>query len=411
MKAYQDMRHFGFVHHGDPVLIRQELERRYLSQAAIHFPFCIGDFPAFIMLNGELHQLISSIHRWDKALTCLCGQIPAEAMEQFATNTMVEEIQQTNEVENVQSTRKEIREAMAALEDNKTGKRFMGMANKYRMLITHRQIPLRSCQDVRNLYDEFILDEVLRENAENAPDGLIFRKDPIGVYSNRDQRIHDGLSPESRIIEAMEQGLSLLHDEEIDPLIRIAAFHYWFAYIHPFYDGNGRMPRFISSYMLSQAFSESACLRIAYVIKDHRKTYYRLFRDANEKRSMGDLTSFVIGFLRFFEQALMDAHASLDEKNRHYQQCEAILSGELERRLPRLDPRCRTLLTMMLQEELFGHPHSDIHKLAFISGCNARTVRNVLTQCGDLVYHETENRRFYWHIDLKVLDGQQDENS
>lgn len=404
MKAYQDMRRFGFEHHGDPSLIKQELERRYLSEAAIHFPFCIAEFPAFIVLNGELHQLISSIHRWDKALTCLCGQIPAEAMEQFATNTMVEEIQQTNEVENVQSTRKEIREAVSALENNKNGKRFMGMVNKYHMLITHRQIPLQSCQDIRNLYDEFILDEVLRENKENAPDGLIFRKGPIGVYSNRDQRLHDGLFPESRIIEAMEQGLSLLHNEEIDPLIRIAVFHYWFAYIHPFYDGNGRMTRFISSYMLSQEFNESACLRIAYVIKDQRQTYYRLFRETNEKRNLGDLTSFVIGFLRFFEQALIDAHTSLDEKNRHYQQCEAILRDELKKRLPNLDTRYHALLICMLQEELFGHPHSDIDKLAFISDCNKRTVRNVLTQCGDLVYHEIENRKFYWHINLKALD-------
>lgn len=407
LKPYQDMRLFGFAHHGDPALIQEELEKRYHSEAAIHLPFCVGDAPAFVMLNGELHQLISSIHRWDKALMRLCGQIPSEAMTQFANSTMVEEIQQTNEVENVQSTRKEIREAFAALESNQKGKRFSGMVNKYHLLIAHRQIPLQSCQDIRDLYDDFILDEVLRENRENAPDGLIFRKGPIGVYSNRDQKIHAGLFPESRIIEAMEQGLTLLHDPEIDPLIRIAAYHYWFAYVHPFYDGNGRMTRFISSYMLSQEFSEAACLRIAYVIKDHRRDYYRLFRDANEKRSMGDLTRFVIGFLRFFEQALMDAHTSLDEKNHHYQQCAAVLSNELQKRLPDLDLRYHKLLTVMLQEDLFGHPRSDIHKLAGLCDCNERTLRNVLKQCGDLVCHETEKKKFYWHINLSVLDGQQ----
>ena len=404
MKPYQDMRLYWFEHNGNPALVQQEKERRYNSEASIQLPFQIGDASAFVMLNRELHNLISSIHRWDKSLTRLCERIPENAMSQFANNTMVEEIQQTNEVENVRSTRREIREAVAAVDSNKTGKRFIGMVNKYRMLITHRNIPLRSCQDVRALYDEFILDEVLRENEENAPDGLVFRKGTIGVYSNTDEEIHSGLFPEARVIEAMEQGLDLLHNQDIDSLIRIAVFHYWFAYIHPFYDGNGRMTRFISSYMLSQEYNESACLRIAYVIKDHRKEYYHLFRDANEKRNMGDLTRFVIGFLQFFEQALIDAHTSLEEKNNYYQRCESLLDEALKNRHLDLDPRYLVLLRFMLQEELFGHPHSDIEYLAYISDCTTRTIRKVLEQCGDLVFHNTEKRKFYWHINLKTLE-------
>ena len=59
------------------------------------------------------------------------------------------------------------------------------------------------------------------------------------------------------------------------------------------------MSRFISSYMLAKYFSLSACLRISYVIKEHRSKYYELFRNANDKRNRGELTEFVMGYLTF----------------------------------------------------------------------------------------------------------------
>ena len=60
---------------------------------------------------------------------------------------------------------------------------------------------------------------------------------------------------ESKIIETMNQALTLLNDEDIDVLIRSAIFHFVFGFIHPFYNGNGRMARFISSYKMSDVLN------------------------------------------------------------------------------------------------------------------------------------------------------------
>jgi Fic family protein len=404
MEKYKDMRHIYYNSSGNSQSIQQTLDSKYNSEATIRLPFSIGKYPAFVMHNNELSLLISSIYQANLRLERLGRDLPGDAIKQFWENTMVEEVQQTNEVENVHSTRKEIREAVQEKENAYSNKRFWGMVKKYDMLIAGKEIPLRSCTDIRKLYDEFILDEVMRENPENAPDGLIFRKGKTGVYSQHDIKIHEGLYPEQRIIEAMEQALAFLNDPSIDPLIQISVFHYAFAYIHPFYDGNGRMTRFISSYKLSELFDKSACLRISYFIKANRPTYYRMFKEANDRHSMGEITGFVMQFLTLFKQAIDDSYQSLSEKKSHYERYKKLL--EKAKALHPVATLLKTdiLLDCMLQTELFGHPSFSIELITKLLECSPKTARKTMDECEPLVYHKVEKRKFWWHINLDYLE-------
>ena len=65
----------------------------------------------------------------------------------------------------------------------------------------------------------------------------------------------------------MTKGLNILNNDEYDYMIRIAVFHYIFGYIHPFYDGNGRTSRFISSYLLSKNLLPIVSYKLASTIK------------------------------------------------------------------------------------------------------------------------------------------------
>ena len=134
---------------------RELYDRRFNSEAAIHLGFSIHEYEAFVMLNTDLQAVISSIYALDKDLSLLLQRIPQEAMNQFATSSMIEEIQQSNEVENVDSTKRDIKEAYIAAKKELKGKRFIGMVRKYMLLLTKTDIPLRASQDVRNLYNEF----------------------------------------------------------------------------------------------------------------------------------------------------------------------------------------------------------------------------------------------------------------
>lgn len=404
MEKYQDMRHLYYKRMGDRQKLQQLLEDRYKSDAAIHIPFSIGEYPAFVMLNRDLSMLISSIYQANRKLERLSNSLPEHACLQFWRNMMVEEIQQSNEVENVRSTRKEIREAVQEIELPHSTKRFRGMVKKYDMLIRDKEIPLRTCSDIRKLYDEFVLDEILRENPDNVPDGLFFRQSGVSVYSGHDQEIHRGIVPEQAIIETMEQALAFLNNDNIDPLIRIAVFHYAFSYIHPFYDGNGRMTRFISACVLSQYFDKSACLRIAYIIKAQRPLYYRIFKDANNKHSMGELTSFVMQFLSFFLQALDNSYSILLEKRDHLHRYKALLAVAIKEHPTSISTKGKVLLEIMLQEELFGFPRYDINYLSSLLDVSEKTARKTMEEYEPLVYHVTEKRKHFWYINLQLLE-------
>lgn len=67
-----------------------------------------------------------------------------------------------------------------------------------------------------------------------------------------------------------------LHGEEdIDPIIRMAAAHYQFEAIHPFTDGNGRTGRILNTlYLIDQKLLDLPILYLSRYINEHRAEYY-----------------------------------------------------------------------------------------------------------------------------------------
>ena len=102
--------------------------------------------------------------------------------------------------------------------------------------------------------------------------------------------------PEAAISEALAKSLDFLNDGSCISLARIAAFHFMFGYIHPFYDGNGRTNRHISSYYLANHYEPIMGYGLSYMIKKRLDEYYKGFASCEGKLGKGDLTPFVVMF-------------------------------------------------------------------------------------------------------------------
>ncbi|MBQ2754444.1 MAG: Fic family protein [Clostridia bacterium] len=290
-------------------------EQRISSESTTVLPVKIGEYNAFYCLCPEVHNLSLQIMQLDKRIQEIRKELPDAALVQFANKCLIDEIKLTNDIEGVYSTRKELAAVLNAVDSEAKKKRFYGLLNKYRMLFSDNEFPLNTSTDIREIYNDLVLKEVAEDCADNVPDGEIFRKDMAEVTTPTQKVIHHGAYPETKIIQLMEQALNILNKKEIPILIRIPIFHYLFGYIHPFYDGNGRTSRFISSYLLSKEFEFLIGFRLSYTIKENIKKYYDAFEECNNKLNMGDLTPFVIMFLNIIVESFGNLYDALEKRN------------------------------------------------------------------------------------------------
>lgn len=334
-----------------------EYEKLYLSrfnsQEAILLSIKIHDSQAFIYQNAEVLELCLQINKIDKKIQKLRISkhgLPGVALQQFSRRCLIDEVVLTNDIEGVNSTRREIGDILDRVDEKKDEKRFYGLVQKYLLLQNRNDIPLNTCDDIRNLYDELVLPEVKLDHPENIPDGKIFRKDAVSVNSVSQKEIHQGVVPESSIIAHMEAALAFLNDEHYELLVRVSAFHYLIGYIHPFYDGNGRLSRFISSYMLSRELDPLIGYRLSYTVRENLKTYYDAFKVCNNPRNRGDLTPFVISFLEIVKESMQQLDEALTKRFAELSRYENLLLSDKYGK----EERYKDLLYILLQASLFS---------------------------------------------------------
>lgn len=350
-----------------------EYEKRFNSPSTYHYEFCVNNFPVFVVLNAEIVQLITQILQLDKKLYIFERNLPSLALDQFTQKCLIDEVKLTNELEGVASTRKEIKEVL----DNKTDKtnRLYGIVQKYSLLVTSEEVPLNNCRDIRNLYDEFLLLEIKTDNPDNIPDGDVFRNGKVFVKnSSSGEIIHTGVYPETRIIENMTSLLSMLNNSNYNPLINIAVAHYMFGYIHPFYDGNGRTSRFVSSYLLSRQLEKLVGFRLAYTIKKDIKKYYKMFDLTNDKINAGDLTPFTIYFLELVKTSLTELVNHFSDKAKLLRFYEKNIYAQ-----PTMSDEYKKALFILTQSTMFGYEGMSIKELSKAIKRGDTTTRKIVS--------------------------------
>ena len=308
---YRDLRALFHISENDA---RLACEQRFNFKDAVRLNFQISGNQAFYVMDSAIYELIIKAMELDGDIDRTIGMLLQRAIEQYMDKCLIDEIVLTNGIEGVHSTRREIDDALEMLAEKDKMGRFFGIAEKYHALRVRKTIPIATCADVRALYDELVLDEVRADDPSHVSDGQFFRKGPVSALDASHKPIHQGVEPESKIIELMNQALIILTDETIPALVRVSVFHFLFAYIHPFYDGNGRTNRFISSYVLSHSFSPIVGYRLSYSVKERIEKYYKGFSICEHPLNKGDMTPFVISFSGLVVDAMESMLDSLQAK-------------------------------------------------------------------------------------------------
>lgn len=318
----------------------------------------------------------------------------------YKKKCLIDEIVSTNGIEGVISTRKEISDILSE-RHGRSGNRFYDISGRYNML-SDMHCRLKTCQDIRDIYNELLYSEIEQEEPENLPDGVVFRKNEANVHSKTDKVIHRGVLPEEKIIEYMQKSLDFLNDDSISIFFRISVFHYLFGYIHPFYDGNGRIGRFISSYLLtSETETPVIGYRLATTINENIEKYYKAFKICNEERNKGDLTPFVISFLDIIECAyteLIDELSSKNETLNYYIRRARVLPLAV-------DEKIRNVYVTLIQAALLSDNGIEITELAQMISASRSTAEKRLKMIDKdvLVINMVGKTKFY-SADIDAVD-------
>lgn len=384
----------------DRNIYEQEYHRRFDDPDTIHLPINIGEHPAFFYVTPQMLNQIAAIERVDKENDrIMLMKLPHVAVSQFVQDCLVDEILLTNNIEGVHSTRKEIDNV---LQNPQKELRFFGIVRKYLQLAQNEEIPMQTCQDIRDIYDDLFSDEIAKTDVKDLPDGEIFRQGIVHVHSATDKIIHSGLYPERAIIDTMNRALQCLRDDSVDILIRIAVFHYLFGYIHPFYDGNGRTSRFISSYLLTKNLNLLMGFRISYTIKAHINEYYKAFKISNDPHTRGDLTPFIEMFLSIVEtternllQALTERLEQLD-----YYSDRITMLPNLE-----LNRQMTNLYYVLIQAALFSDDGISRSKLLKHMERSSNTLSKMISAIPETMLRKNiKNHQTFYKLDLDAVD-------
>lgn len=380
-----------------------EYIRRLEAPFTVHFNIPIHQYnrknayPAFLCYTGEILRLVEKFYKTYEQFLYTVNTVPPVVLYQFTRLSIVEEVKSTNDIEGVRSTKKEIREII-----EKKGThyhRLQSVVHQYLELLGEEEIKFDTCQDIRNFYDDFTHQEITQENPQNRLDGSLFRKEPVQIQAATGKTIHQGLYPESRIIEALDQALRILHSEEYPLLIRLALFHYFFVYIHPFYDGNGRTDRFITSYFLSRQFHRLLAVRLSIYIKRNQSRYYHMLEEADSERNRGDMTPFVMGFLEILIGSTEDTIGVLSRKNEQMRKYESRIDAfQLQ------DKLLKEIYITLLQAALFYGEGISMADLMKVTGKNRGTIQKRIDEIpGNHLIVTKAGKTNYYKLNLMLF--------
>lgn len=256
-----------------------------------------------IELNNKIIKLHKDIQNFDNIINSFSNFSKRQIIQSF----LIDEIKSTNSIENIYSTKHDIFYIINNI-NNKDNK-VKSISLSYKHLLETKGININTLKDIRNLYDNVLKDCI---DKSDIPDGVYFRKKEVYITDEIDL-IHSGLIGEDNINEAMNEFLSL-YNYNLDIISKMILSHFMFEYIHPFYDGNGRLGRYLFSNGLYKELNTIYSFVISYSLENEKNKYYKAFKEARDKYSFGCLNEYFETILDILLNELEIIIKELNEK-------------------------------------------------------------------------------------------------
>lgn len=371
MKKYKPLK--SVFYQFDRSAAEQEAQRRRSN--GFETDFEVNGYKLFYTATPQLLLLQEQLLLNERTLEALVADLPPAARRSYLYELITQEITATHEIEGVRSTRHEIQQALEA--EPRENRKFRETARLYLELSDGQVKAPTTLEGIREIYDRLFGAEIA---AEDRPDGDLFRLNSVYVHDDAHGSIHAGSSTEEDIKKQLQAMLDHMADDEVPSILSRVVSHFMFEAVHPFYDGNGRLGRFLLSVQLQEVFSAYTVLTLSYLINQRKAEYYKAFTEVEEPLNMADATPFahtLLGFISDAQQRLIDDFVGKKE----LMQSLTSSIDRLQSQPGELSREAISTLFVLGQVHLFGGERGlDFDTWSKTSGKSTQTARRYFTE-------------------------------
>ena len=258
------------------------------------------EYSLFYVNLLELSLLQEKILQNSNKINYILNRLPTIAIKEIIMKILSNELYKTNKIEGIETVKSEIH---SSLKDdrisNKKSNKLDGIIKKYKDIMENNfedTEHIDSLSSFRKIYDEMFED--FEKSGNYKLDGKYFRKDIVKVINGLGNTIHIGVNGEEAIEKNIESLIEFMNIKDIPFLVKASISHFFFEYIHPFYDGNGRFGRYLLSLYLARKLDNLTAFSLSYSISRNLDDYYKSFVEVEDVTNYGEITFFVENILK-----------------------------------------------------------------------------------------------------------------
>lgn len=298
----------------------------------------------FITDTFKLRKNIDTIKEFWKSLEY---NFQSKFSLELLKETLIEEGYYSSTIEGAHSTIKRAKTLAKGKSEPKNKSEFM-VLNNFKALIELEDVKENITNDLVLKIHKLTVENTLEEDYNIGK----YRTEPNEIISQSGKIIFQPIANIDKMNLMINELLGFLKDDEfsrpIEKIYKSVAFHFLFAYIHPFDDGNGRTVRILFTYLLKYyGYDMFYYISLSEIINRKKaKAYYQAFIDV-ERSNINDKNSFdMTYFFYYLTEVMIEGLILLKQRiNTHLR--EDIIQGVVKDKNLDLTPRQNQVIKIL----------------------------------------------------------------